>query len=97
MGYTIWPDGPAGEVVEAIYKERRRQDDLKREGRFAYTCADPELTHGQKLAVLIEEVGEVARAISEDADVAHDKHGVELRKELIQVAAVAAAWAESLR
>lgn len=96
MGYTIWPDGPAGDVVSEIYKERVRQEDLKRAGRFKYTCADSQLTAGEKLAILVEEVGEAARAISEDADNAQDKHGVNLRKELIQVAAVAAAWAESL-
>jgi hypothetical protein len=24
MGYVIWPDGPAGEVVEAAYRELRQ-------------------------------------------------------------------------
>ncbi len=43
---------------------------------------------GIKLAVLVEEVGEVARAVLERSDLGH------LREELIQVAAVAVAWAE---
>jgi NTP pyrophosphatase (non-canonical NTP hydrolase) len=43
-----------------------------------------------KLAVLMEEVGEVARALIEKEPVD------DLRAELIQVAAVAHAWAESL-
>jgi len=41
-----------------------------------------------KLGVLAEEFGEVARALLERSPIAH------LKKELIQVAAVAAAWAE---
>jgi NTP pyrophosphatase (non-canonical NTP hydrolase) len=43
------------------------------------------------LAVLTEEVGEVANAIIE-----HDKTSAELRAELVQVAAVACAWIEAL-
>ncbi len=41
-----------------------------------------------KLAVLTEEVGEVAKALLE-----HDREG--LRDELVQVAAVAVAWLEA--
>lgn len=100
MGYepfpVIWPDGPTGDVLLEVYRERVRQDELKVAGRFPHTCADAELSPGEKLAVLVEEVGEVARALSEDAGNANDKHGVELRRELVQVAAVAVAWAESL-
>lgn len=42
-----------------------------------------------RLAILIEEVGEVGKAINE-----HDR--IELRKELIQVAAVAVRWLERI-
>lgn len=42
------------------------------------------------LPVLVEEVGEVARALT------YDGNKEELRKELIQVAAVASAWADKL-
>ena len=45
--------------------------------------------HPVKVAVLTEEVGEVARAALE-----HDTDG--LRLELVQVAAVAVAWLEAL-
>lgn len=96
MGYTIWPDGKTGDVLQDIYRERLRQEQLKAEGRFPHTCADPELSHFERLPILAEEFGEVGRALNELAGLANDKHGVDLRKELIQVAAVAAAWAEAL-
>lgn len=97
---TIWPDGPSGEVAREIYEERLRQEQLKAEGRFKYTCAENGLTLGEKLAVLMEEVGEAARAMSECCGTIGDTHFANphaaLRKELIQVAAVAMAWVESL-
>ena len=95
MGYTIWPDGPAGEIVEEIYRERGRQNELKRAGKFAYTCADKEMLQPERLAVLAEEFGEVAHEVNEGiggrkVDIA------KLRKELIQVGAVCVAWVEAL-
>lgn len=74
-------------VCEAVASERDRQERLRIAGKFKQTCADSEMDAGIKLAVLIEEVGEVGRAMLGDGD---------LRAELIQVAAVAVAWAESL-
>lgn len=90
MGYTFWLDGPTGEIVSLVYRERLRQDELKLSGKFPYTAADNALTYGQKLAILVEEVGEVARGMNETVVAS------ELKAELIQVAAVAVAWAESL-
>jgi NTP pyrophosphatase (non-canonical NTP hydrolase) len=84
------------EAIELVVSERRRQDRLKADGRFPYTCADDELSPFEKYAVLSEEVGEVARALLEASDLSNHKNYVELRKELIQVAAVAVAWIESL-
>jgi len=83
-------------ALAEIYKERLRQEELKAAGRFSFTCADDGLSLGEKLAVLGEEFGEVARAVLEAMEKVNDVHGVNLRKELIQVAAVAMAWAESL-
>lgn len=79
-----------------VIRERMRQEDLKLQGRFKYTCADHQLAPGEKLAILTEEVGEVARAILEGGNIVSDKHSADLRKELVQVAAVALAWVESL-
>lgn len=71
----------------AISCERERQDELKAEGRFDHTCADPELSDFERLAILVEEIGEVSRALQGDGD---------LEEELIQTAAVALAWLEGI-
>jgi NTP pyrophosphatase (non-canonical NTP hydrolase) len=71
-----------------IVEERRRQDFLKSQGKFAHTCADA-MPASIKLAVLAEEFGEVARAVCE-------RDYVNLREELVQVAAVSLAWLEAL-
>jgi NTP pyrophosphatase (non-canonical NTP hydrolase) len=96
MGYTIWPDGPAGDALSEVNQERHRQEQLREEGRFAHTCAGDGLSNPEKLVVLAEEFGEVARAVLEHGKLASDVHGNDLRKELCQVAAVAVAWMESL-
>lgn len=87
-------------VLISIGKERRRQNRLKAEGRFLYTCADDGLTPAEKLACLTEELGEVAKEVltREGRRLARDTEGSVqgLRKELTQVAALAAAWLESL-
>jgi NTP pyrophosphatase (non-canonical NTP hydrolase) len=83
-------------VLREVGNERYRQEQLKMEGRFRFTCSDLEMPEPEKLAVLMEEVGEAARALLEKLRLANDVHGKDLKKELIQVAAVAVAWAESL-
>lgn len=75
-------------VGNEIVEERFAQE--AKFGETGETCANPAMDRGTKMFVLMEEVGEVARAVLEDEPVE------DLRKELIQVAAVAAAWAESL-
>jgi hypothetical protein len=75
------------DVLGEIFAERQRQNELFITGKLPFKCDDPKWGNGVKLPVLIEEVGEVAMAMQ--------GHG-NLRRELIQVAAVAAAWAESL-
>lgn len=52
----------------------------------------PTATPAQKLAALVEEVGEVGRAMTYDGD----EGPAHLVKELIQVASVALSWVESL-
>lgn len=101
MGYTIWPDGPTGDILSLVNKERYRQYDLIQQGKFEWACnaVDMPCRYNEpnpftKLAVLAEEFGEVSqivcRHINGPLEVA------ELKKELIQVAAVCVAWAESL-
>ena len=77
------------DVLIDVAAERLRQDALKAAGKFPATCADNTLSAGQKLAILVEEVGEVARAIC-------DRNPKHMRKKLVQVAAVAVAWVEAL-
>lgn len=80
-------------VLKDISNERRRQDKLKAEGRFTATCADP-ISNDRRLSILVEEVGEVARASLGNAGAVQD--GGDLRKELVQVAAITLAWIEGL-
>ena len=67
------------EVLEEVMEERKRQDELW-----------GEQNHDDRiwLAILVEEVGEVANDINERSK--------KLREELIQVAAVAVSWVESI-
>ena len=102
MSYTIWPDGLSGEVVRDIFDERRRQEHLREQGKFSRTCATRSsaevvaLTNPESLAVLAEEFGEVSRHVTEEIIDPVRLDRMKLRKELIEVAAVAAAWAERL-
>lgn len=79
-----------GAIFRDITKERQRQERLKAEGKFKYTCADAEMNAFDFLAVLGEEFGEVARAINE-------RDPVNMRDEIIQVAACCVAWLEGHR
>jgi hypothetical protein len=73
-------------AIAALRVERMRQERLKAAGKFAYTPAD-DIPDTDRLPMLVEEVGEVARAMCD---------GVGLYPELVQVAALALAWLEYL-
>lgn len=99
MSYLQGYDDDMGECLEAIRKERFRQEDLKAKGKFKYSCADQEMTHAERLSVLMEEVGEASHEVNEmigkDREYAGSKRK-ELWDELVQVAAVATAWLEAI-
>lgn len=76
-------------VLTDILCEQVRQEELLADGKITVDCTNPLTDMGAKLAVLIEEVGEVARAICE-------KDTKNLREELIQVSAVAASMAQGV-
>lgn len=82
------------EIYRAIVAERHRQ--IEKWGNdfsisnISGTCANPNMPNGIRLAVLVEEVGEVAMAMNDSEPVES------LRKELIQVAAVCVAWLQGL-
>lgn len=87
------------DVFTQVRAERARQEWLWKEGKIPSTCASKIVPYSDKFVVLVEEVGEVARAIQ--AVIAADKWAPEaeiahLREELVQVAAVAVAWLESM-
>jgi NTP pyrophosphatase (non-canonical NTP hydrolase) len=84
------------QALTDVAAERVRQEQLRAQGRFPYTCAGDGLTPAEKLAVLAEEFGEVAREISDARNCRTEPNPKRLRAELVQVAAVAVAWVESL-
>jgi len=85
------------EVFELIAKERTRVRRLQAEGRFKLSTDSPLISNGLKLAIVMEEMGEVAREIFE----MHDKASFtteakdRLRKELVQAAGTLVAWLET--
>ena len=85
-----------GLVLADVGAERERQVRLRDAGRFRYTLADAGMSDMERLAALMEEVGEAARALLERNGAVNDKHGGELRKELVQIAAVCVAWVERI-
>jgi NTP pyrophosphatase (non-canonical NTP hydrolase) len=93
MGYEIIESG----VVRDVKAEMVRQAQLKREGRFKHTPRDTDIPDTLKLAMLLEECGEVSRATLARAKVVQEtEQDHSLKKELVQVAAIAIAWAEAL-
>lgn len=85
-------------ALRVVVRERMRQEERKAMGRFKHTCADPEIEDFERRAILMEEVGEVAReTLVMDGDredrKARGTHEA-LRYELAQTAAVCVAWIE---
>ena len=77
------------QIMAEVRRERDRQETLKRQGKFRFTCADKEMSDGEFLCVLMEEVGEVAHAMNEaDAESVYE--------EIVQVAAVCVARLERM-
>jgi hypothetical protein len=84
-------------VLALVEKERELQHRSIEAMNLPVDCADQEVPNAHKLAVLVEEVGEVAKSLIEfDAPGFENVAAQTLFSELIQVAAVACAWAESL-
>ena len=76
--------------VYALINAERDQQAIKWGPPHAWgqgDCSSPDVDDRTKAAVLMEEAGEVARAILD---------GHDLRAELVQVAAVAVAWLEAI-
>lgn len=82
-------------ILIDIVKERARQGLLCRQGKFRYTLDSPRLVHTERLAVLIEEIGEVATHCQSGMN-GEVTDSLALRTELVQVAALSLAWIEAL-
>lgn len=82
------------QTVMAIRKESARA--MQKHGR-ENTTVNQAMDRERKLAVLVEEVGEVANVINEFAlgNLNHEELLSQIVKELEQVASVAALWLES--
>ena len=83
-------------VYAEVKAERVRQVLLKAAGKFRHTPSDVDMDEGDKLAALMEEVGEASEALLERRGLIGKPKGTDLRKELIQVAAIAIGWIEAL-
>jgi len=84
-------------ILREIKSERDRQDDLKMAGRFPYICADLELSHGERLTILMEEIGEACEemlALKKIGTVGDARRN--LKKELVQCGAVIVGWIEAV-
>lgn len=86
--------GTREKVLRFVVSERERQEAAveKHHGEGWRSPASADCSDETRLAILIEEVGEVANALNER----RVGKPFDLLAELVQVAAVAAAWAESL-
>lgn len=82
-------------VIHKITKERHRQESMIQSGKIFGDVKDPEEPEPLKLTILAEEFGEVANAVLE-SDRSNRSSREHMLTELIQVAAVACAWAEAL-
>jgi len=99
---TLWKNNPAMlDVFARIAAERDRQRQLLQAGKITFDCASVIPDPNRKLRVLAEEVGEVAQELDR-LESCKDRRGErfvleDLETELVQVAAVAVAWLESLQ
>lgn len=79
---------PMHDEFDALVRAEYDRADTKHQGM---TPHNPGMSDDDRAAILGEEVGEVARALTPDADTAVG-HGGELAEELVQTATMAAAW-----
>lgn len=91
MSYLVLSDATLTAIQAEATRAHLRHGD--------HSMLGPDYSSGDRLAILMEEVGEVARELTYDhggtgAD--HQGRRDELVKELIQVAAMAATWIEFL-
>jgi len=84
------------EFIELIFRERVRQRTLFLARKLPFDCASTITDPRRKFRVLLEEAGEVARAVDHVEQRDTEQNRFEQRVEIAQLAAVAAAWLEAL-
>jgi NTP pyrophosphatase (non-canonical NTP hydrolase) len=77
-----------------VHRERMRAHE--KHSASGRSCEQMEVDDPDWLPVLVEEVGEVANAMIEDAIFRGGSSRTHLRKELVQVAAMATAWIDAI-
>lgn len=89
------PRGPNATVYDEVHEERERAH----EKHAGNSREDQYWFDGEWLAILVEEMGEVAHELTYDVydpDSLEGKRPMGLRKELVQVAAMACAWIDAI-
>jgi hypothetical protein len=84
------------DILVEVFRERVRQEQAFLDGKHPYRLAAPDTDDCFRCAVLMEEVGEVAHEVNELEAHFTLERIEKLKKELIQVAAVAVAWLRGL-
>jgi hypothetical protein len=79
-------------VLEQVFQERARQEQLLKDGKFPFSCSSKLAKDEEKFPIVIEEIGEIARELNDKGP----HYRKRLRTEIIQAAATLTAWAESL-
>jgi hypothetical protein len=89
------PDEKSPSVYQEVHNERERAH--RKHGAQGNSREDAVYTDREWLPILTEELGEVAHELTYDSQHPGPNSGREaLRKELIQVAAMACAWIDSI-
>ena len=76
-------------VYTLIANERARAIELRDAGRFRFVASDADCPDHLRFSALVEEVGEVARAL-------HENSPDDLLPELVQLAGIACGWIDAL-
>lgn len=91
------PSRRQARVIQDILHERQRQEELREvEKRFTHTAATPGISNADRLAIITEEVGEVARTVLGLRRIVTSPGPYSLREEVLHVASTAFAWLEMM-
>ncbi|WP_136314440.1 hypothetical protein [Actinomyces procaprae] len=88
---VAWAVDASGLAEDEIWRRVRVEYDRAHRKHAGMTPFHPDMSDDARAAILSEEVGEVARALTPDADTPTG-HGGDLVDELVQTATMATAW-----